>query len=539
MGELSGVSALDPAPDDDPPPPTSTRSLPGPLQNSLLLALFLASLISQSSIAEADALGRVRASGRLAFGSDEEGGAPYFYRDDSNRRVGFEAELIERIARELKVEPDFHQVQWEYLLQVLGRGAIDIVLNGYELTEARARDFLATRPYYIYQLQLMARPDGPVRSWADFDLPRPGGGPWKVGVLGMSAGDLYAQRFAGPNLRIATFDGATSAMIAVRNGQIDATLQDLPAARHYVKRPEFRESLGLAGPPLGCGYYVIYTRKSDNRLRDAIDEAIGRLISSGELRAIYEKYDLWNEAQEALRGPLRSSSDRVVPARSYFDLGLLWRFGPNLLLAALTTILLSCTSMPLAMAIGLLVAIGRVYGPSLVARPLGAYVEVVRGTPLILQLYVLFYVLPEFGVTLSPWAAGVAGLAINYSAYEAEIYRAGLQAIPRGQMEAALALGMSRGQAIRRIIVPQAVRIVIPPVTSDFIALFKDTSVCSVITLTELTKQYSILFNSQGGVLEFGLATAALYMAMSLPLSRFSRWVERRLDAGPRMGVVG
>lgn len=83
------------------------------------------------------------------------------------------------------------------------------------------------------------------------------------------------------------------------------------------------------------------------------------------------------------------------------------------------------------------------------------------------------------------------------------------------------------------MIVPQAVRIVIPPVTGDFIALFKDTSVCSVITLTELTKRYSILFNTHGGVVEFGLATAALYMAMSLPLSWFSRWVERRLDEGP------
>ena len=172
----------------------------------------------------------------------------------------------------------------------------------------------------------------------------------------------------------------------------------------------------------------------------------------------------------------------------------------------------------------------------LVAGPLGVYVELIRGTPLMLQLFVLFYVLPELGVTLSPWAAGIAGLAINYSAYEAEIYRAGLQAIPRGQMEAALALGMSRALALRRVIVPQAVRIVIPPVTNDFIALFKDTSVCSVITLIELTKQYSILANSTGGVVEFGLATAVLYMAMSLPLSWFSRWVERRLDAEPRKG---
>src|SRR5206468_12925384 len=124
--------------------------------------------------------------------------------------------------------------------------------------------------------------------------------------------------------------------------------------------------------------------------------------------------------------------------------------------------LLSVTSMPLAMLIGLLVALGRQYGHPTLKVFLGAYVELLRGTPLMLQLFVLFYLL-----RLPPLVAGIAGLAINYSAYEAEIYRAGLQAIPAGQMEAALALGMSRRMALRRVIVPQAFRIVIPPVTND------------------------------------------------------------------------
>ena len=185
------------------------------------------------------------------------------------------------LGRELRVEPVFKQVQWEYLLQVLGRGEVDLVLNGYELTEARARDYLATRPYYVYQLALMARRDGPIRSWADLELPRPGGGPWKVGVLGMSAADTYAQRFGGPNVRIAVFDGATNAMTAVRNGQIDATLQDGPAAHFYGEQPDYRESLTTVGPPLGCGYYVMYLRPGSESLRDAIDKALGRLIDGG------------------------------------------------------------------------------------------------------------------------------------------------------------------------------------------------------------------------------------------------------------------
>ena len=198
------------------------------------------------------------------------------------------------------------------------------------------------------------------------------------------------------------------------------------------------------------------------------------------------------------------------------------------------TVLLASLAMPLAILVGLSIAVGRLYGPKFLRPPLGWYVEVVRGTPLVLQLYLIFFLLPEWGVSMPAFWAAIIGLAINYSAYEAEIYRAGLQAIPRGQMEAALSLGMSKWLALRRIIVPQAVRIVIPPVTNDFIALFKDTAVCSVITVVELSKEYYIHARSTGAVVELGLVTALLYLAMSYPLSIFVSRMERRLAEGRR-----
>src|SRR5260370_40983889 len=129
--------------------------------------------------------------------------------------------------------------------------------------------------------------------------------------------------------------------------------------------------------------------------------------------------------------------------------------------------------MPLAMLIGPLVALGRLYGPALLRLPLTAYVEVLRGTPLLLQLFVIFFLLPLLGINLPPIVAGVLGLAINYSAYEAVIYRAGLLAIPAGQMEAALALGLTRRPALRYIMIPQAFRLVLPPITNDCIGLFE------------------------------------------------------------------
>ena len=175
------------------------------------------------------------------------------------------------------------------------------------------------------------------------------------------------------------------------------------------------------------------------------------------------------------------------------------------------------------MFIGMVVALGRVYGPGLVRVPLGLYVEVAPRHPA--AAAAVLRVLPAAAVDPRVFAsarssAGILGLAINYSAYEAENYRAGLLAIPRGQMEAALALGMTPLTALRVVIVPQAVRIVIPPVTNDFIALFKDTSVCSVILITELTRKYNELYNfNRDYIVELAVITAGLYLLMSYPLA--------------------
>src|SRR5262249_35859832 len=187
------------------------------------------------------------------------------------------------------------------------------------------------------------------------------------------------------------------------------------------------------------------------------------------------------------------------------------RYAGVLLQSAGMTVILSCMSFPIAILLGMAIAIVRLYGPALIRTPLTAYVEFLRGTPLMLQLYFVFFFLPEIGITIPAFWTAIAGLAINYSAYESEIYRAGLQAIPSGQMEAALSLGMSRLAALRKIIVPQAFRIVIPPVVNDFIAMFKDTSVCSVVTIVELTKRFSVLSLSTQATIELMLMTGFLY----------------------------
>jgi polar amino acid transport system substrate-binding protein len=192
------------------------------------------------------------------------------------------------------------------------------------------------------------------------------------------------------------------------------------------------------------------------------------------------------------------------------------------------TLLISILGMLVAMFLGLAIALLNLYASPPLAILARLYVEIFRGTPLLIQLYLIFYGLPNIGIRFSPLMAAVMGLGLNYAAYEAENYRSGILAIPRGQMEAALALGLTRYQALRYVVVPQALRLVIPPVTNDFIALFKDSSIVSVITMVELTKIYGQLAATYFDYIGAGLVAALLYLLMGLPFVRIARWAERR-----------
>lgn len=479
----------------------------------------------------ADTVDDIHTRGTLRWGGDASGGGPYIFEGPEHKLVGFEYELADYLAKALGVRAEYVNWEWEMLPQKLESGDIDIVLNGYEWMEEREWLYDSTVPYYIYKLQLLARSnDDSIRDWDDLRA-KPGERRKQVGVLQGSAAEVYAKKRFGDAIELKLYPEVTSVMGLVEQGQLDATVQDVPISLHYAR--DF-PGLRAVGEPQAPGYYVAYVRSGDDELRTRLNDAIAEAIEDGTLQQIYAKYGVWNDDQSGLAEVAKNwpPATREQPSR--------WANMPHylalLLRAAWTTLQLSFLSMPLAMLLGLFVAIGRLYGPGWIRAVLAGYVELIRGTPVLLQLFVIYYLVPRYtGVGLPEFWAGVAGLAINYSAYEAENYRAGLLAIPRGQMEAALALGMSTPTALRRVIVPQAVRIVIPPVTNDFIALFKDTSVCSMIAVVELTNMYRFLFQGHPRLtLEFGIITAALYLAMSYPLSVVARRMETKFKHTPR-----
>jgi len=207
--------------------------------------------------------------------------------------------------------------------------------------------------------------------------------------------------------------------------------------------------------------------------------------------------------------------------------------GP-LLGGLLITVELTFVVITLSLICGLFVALAGMSRLTPLRWVMKAYIEVIRGTPLLLQLIYVYYVLPEIGIRLNAFAAGVLALTLNYSAYISEVYRGGIQAISRGQHDAAGALGMTRGLAMRRIILPQAIRIVIPTLGNYFISLFKDTALCSAVSIQELvfTAQVHAALNFQ----YFTLYTvvAAMYFLVSFPAARLVNYLERVTKSGYR-----
>ncbi len=479
-------------------------------------------------------LDAVRARGELRWGADAFGGAPYVFQDpmDPNRLVGFEVELADAIARRLGVRARPSEGSWDKLLELLARGDFDVALNGIEVADEKRRVCLLSRPYYAAGERLtVRRGDAGAPRSLDAVAGR------RVGTLPGSLAERILRRAGAVVL---TYDGGQNDIYEdLRIGRTDAVLLDEPIARYYA---DVQADLETVPGTHGEVRYAVAVRHGDEPLLAAIDAALAGLARDGTLRSLYERWGIWNAETAALLGdPSPGSRGLAVAWESWRaavgrppslaerladryprTLGLFAR-------GAALTLLLTASAMALAMALGGFLAALRRYG----SRPLRwaaiGYIEVVRGTPLLVQLIMIYFGLPELGVRLDPFVAGWLALGLNYAAAEAENYRAGMESVPAGQGEAAATLGLSRLQALRHVIAPQALRIAVPPMTNDVIALLKDSSLVSVVTLTELTKTYSNLAASMRDHLGLGVLVAAWYLALGLPLARLGRAVEARL----------
>ena len=438
--------------------------------------------------------------------------------------MGFDVEVAQLLAAGLGREPRFVQVGFTSLDAAAARGDFDVGLSGIEDSPPRRSRLAVTIPYYEFQeiLTVRAADGSRYRKLADLAGRR-------VATLGATlAYDLLLAAQRDHGVVPVTYEDDVHPYSDLALGRVDAVLLDYVLADRGVRR-----NPGLMNQPtaVGVGHYVGILAPEHRGLRDQMNEILRQAMRDGRLEAIFRKWKMWNDDQAAMYTRLVSESESAPETASTAAApSSAWqaasRYLPALFRAAAITVLLSALSMALAVGLGVVIATGRVYGSRPVEIALTGWVELIRGTPLLLQLFVLYFGLAAV-IQLPGFVAALLGLGINYAAYESEIYRGALQAVPRGQLEAARTLGFSNMQTLRLVRAPQAFRLALAPMTNDFVALLKDSSLVSVITVVELTKQTSIFAANVGSWVLPGAMCAAMYLVLSLPLARFARRIEK------------
>jgi len=472
-------------------------------------------------------------SGEFRWAGDPEGGAPFVEADPAqpDKVAGFDVEIAELIARRLGRQARFVNITFTSIDQSIERGDAEIGLSGMEDTPARRAAAAPTVPYYRFREVLSVRAADAVRFRTLADLRGR-----RVGTLGGTIAYeilLGAEREHG--IKVVSYDDDVHPYSDLVIGRVDAVLLDnVLAERRARALPGFT----IQPQSVAIGHYVGVLAARNSRLRDQIDEILRGAMGDSSLEKIFRKWRVWNDDQPELHAEVLAgkslapgsglAATDVAPPVAGWQATV--RYLPSLLRASALTLVLSCLAMALAVALGVLIASGRVYGGRLAQMLLRAYVEVMRGTPILLQLFVLYYGIAEV-IRLPAFGAALLGLALNYAAYESEIYRAALEAVATGQLEAARTLGLSERQVLGLVRAPQAFRLALAPMTNDFIALLKDSSLVSVLTVLELTKQTQIFATNIGSWVIPGLLCAALYLAMSLPLAALARRLEQRWKA--------
>lgn len=494
---------------------------------AILCVVVSAAALSALQTAPPPAPASSQKSAPFRWGGDAEGGAPFVEADASNpsKVRGFDVEISELIARGLGREPKFVQVAWASIGQSVERGDFELGMSGMEDTPELRSRYAVTIPYYEFYEVLAVRPADSARYRTLASLAKR-----RVGTLGgTTAYDLLLQAQKRSGLVPVSYDDDVHPYTDLVAGRVDAVLLD-----HVIAERSLRRLGGfvIISQPVDTGHYVGVLSQSNAALRDQVNMILRMSMADGSLEKIFRTWNVWDDRQAQFQ---QRNKPATIPDIQVLDsvsvplskLSSVSQYLPALLRAAGITLVLSFLAMALAVALGILIAAGRVYGGKPLRLLLTAYVEVMRGTPVLLQLFVIYYGLAGV-VRLPAFVAAVVGLGLNYAAYESEIYRSALENIARSQLEAARTLGLSELQILRLIRGPQALRIALAPMTNDFVALLKDSSLVSVITVVELTKQTAIYATNIGSWVVPGILCAMIYLAMSLPLSQVARRLERK-----------
>ncbi|MDT4895539.1 MAG: arginine/lysine/histidine/glutamine transport system substrate-binding and permease protein [Acidobacteriota bacterium] len=476
-------------------------------RNHRISATLLLLLLSPISLVAQTALQRVRQTGELRVGTDAT--YPPFETAEGGQFTGFDIDLANAVARELGVRAAFTNSGFDGIFPALQNGTFDIVISAVTITPERSATMLFSDPYInAGQLIAIHKETGGIEKPEDLKGKH-------IGVQINTTAQFDFEKREG--VEVTKYDSVALALTDLRNKRIDAVVSDAPVLRYMILQ-SFQDLKPVGRQFTDEKLGIVLARDSDE-LRRAVNAALWRVKDSGEYDRIHQKW--FGEAAEQAAG-----SSATQPKA--FDLSIVQRTWRFFLTGIWLTARLAFLSLLLGLPIGLLLALARVQSSRILSAPAAVYVEVIRGTPLLVQILFIYFVLPSFGIFIPAFWSGVLALTLNSAAYIAEIFRAGILSIDAGQMEAARALGMTHAQAMRRIILPQTFRRVVPPLTNEAIALLKDSSLVYVIGLSELTRTGQELASRYAAPLTIWPMVAIFYLLLTFPLTRIAEYLERR-----------
>ena len=432
--------------------------------------------------------------------------SPFSYHDQATGQlVGYDVDVANAVADKLGKRAEFVEAPWDSIFAALGAGRFDVVANQVTTTPEREAEYSMSTPYAVGEGVIVTR--------ADDD---------SITALAELAGRTSAQtatanwtdvaRKAGA--RVETVEGFTQAITLLKQGRVDATVNDSIAVYAYLAETG-DTSVKIAGNT-GATSEQAFALRKDDPLVDDIDGALDDLRADGTLTRISQKY---------LRA---DASGSTAQPRSTWELvqDNLW---PMAKATITTTIPLAAISFAIGLVIAIAVALARIADNRVLAWVARLYISIVRGTPLLVQLFIIFYALPELGVTVPPFPAAVVAFSLNVGGYAAEIIRGAIMAVPKGQTEAALTIGMNYRTVMASIVLPQAARIAVPGLSNTLISLVKDTSLASTILVTELLRVAQIAAAPTFEFLALYVTAAIYYWVVCLVLSSIQSPLEDRL----------
>lgn len=440
---------------------------------------------------------------------------PPFEFQQGGQLTGFDIDLMRAIGKEADLNIDFRNLPFDGIIPALQARTVEAAISGMTITAERAQAISFSRPYFRAGLAIAVREDNrTIRNFEDLKGKR-------IAVQIGTTGALEATKI--PGAVVSQFDSAALALQELINGRVEAVVNDKPVTLYAIKEAGLR-GVKVVGELLTEEFYGIALPKNSPYLQ-LINDALGRVIESGQYDVIFQQW--FGEKPPVL--PL------VAPAlknlqESRFNWGELFY---NLIVKGVPwTILLTVLSFLFGLIGGTLVAIALISPYKWLKIICRIYVDFFRGTPMLVQLFLIYFGLPglfrEIGlnIDLDRLPAALFALSLNVAAYLAEIMRGGIQSIDNGQWEACSSLGMSPLQTMREVIFPQAFRRMLPPLGNEFITLIKDTSLAAVIGFEELFRQGQLMVATTYKAFEIYIAVAFVYLV----LTTLSSVVFKRLE---------